>query len=404
MMKRIFLFGVAAVLVACAENPTQPVTQAPDRPKLTVLTPPGVNLLACFSGTTDPPAVPDYGGTCTLSADHKKAVLNNTSSDPDGDYSGVYSFDLTVYGQYLTDITELSYHYKGSIIPQLGNLSYNIPIDSDGNGDFNFWAFVDAANCGVKADATVKIVTAESCGIVAGSPGGTFYPNWAAFVAAYPGAKVENDVNYIFIVAERTGSEGPATWEVKDVKFGKTALICFDGPKDATIYGGLCTLGSDFMSATLDNSSSDPDGDYSGFYSREITGYGVFLSSLKDLSFKYQGSIVPQLGNLSYNIPIDTDGNTTTEFFAFVDVANCRGNNDGVVKASSVNITKDAACGIVAGSPGGTFYPNWAAFAAAYPNARVANGVDYIFMVAERTPAEPSAVWTVKDIKWGKKK
>jgi hypothetical protein len=401
-MKKLLLLAAVGALVACSENPTQPNNLNLPGPKVTVLSPGGVNLLACFSGTVD---AGGYGGTCTLSSDHKKAVLANTSGLPAGDYSGVYSFDGTVYGEFLTNITELSYTYKSmnspALIPQLGNLSYNIPIDTNGDGLTEFFAFVDAANCGVKSGATVNIVTAPACGIVAGSPG-TLYSNWPAFIAAYPNATVSLTDNYIFIVAERTGSEPSATWTISNVKFGKTGLVCFDGPRDNTIYGGLCTLGSTFKSATLNNDGTDAgnDGDYSGFYSKETQAYGLFLTNIHDLWYKYSGP-VPQLGNLSYNIPIDIDGGTY-DFFAFVDAVNCRGvaNSAGVY---TVNITKDVACGIVAE---GTLYANWAAFAAHYPNGRIANDLAnnaYMFVIAERTPTEPVALWTIYDVKWGAK-
>jgi hypothetical protein len=44
--------------------------------------------------------------------------------------------------------------------------------------------------------------------------------NWAAFVAANPGAKIATE-NFAFIVAERTPSEPAAVWTVNNVKFGK---------------------------------------------------------------------------------------------------------------------------------------------------------------------------------------
>ena len=48
----------------------------------------------------------------------------------------------------------------------------------------------------------------------------TPYANWAAFVAAYPGAKVATD-SFAFVIAERTPSEPAAVYTVKDVTFGK---------------------------------------------------------------------------------------------------------------------------------------------------------------------------------------
>jgi len=64
-----------------------------------------------------------------------------------------------------------------------------------------------------------------------------------------------------------------------------------------------------------------------------------------------------------------------------------------------VNIINDPACGIY--ENGSIFHANWAAFLAANPDAKVATDA-YVFIVAERTPTEPSAIWTVNNVKFGK--
>ena len=183
-------------------------------------TAPGLNKLLCFDGASDPDI---YSGTCTLNSKGAKgsATLDLSSGDPDGDYAGVYTLDSTVYGQLLTDITQMSYHYTGTITPSAGNLSYNIPIDTNGDGSTEFYAFVDAAQDGVHCpgvNGVVDIIHDSACVIYEG--GVTLRANWAALVAANPGAKVATDA-YIFVVAERTGAEPPAIWTVNNVIFGK---------------------------------------------------------------------------------------------------------------------------------------------------------------------------------------
>jgi len=91
----------------------------------------------------------------------------HNSSSPTGDYSGVFTLESTIYGQLLTDLTQLSYHYSGTIAPQPGNLSYNIPIDTDGNGTTNFYAFVDAFYC-PGTNGVVDIINDSSCVIFEG--------------------------------------------------------------------------------------------------------------------------------------------------------------------------------------------------------------------------------------------
>ena len=174
-------------------------------------TAPGLNKLQCFDGN---------GGTCTLSGPGAKgsATLDLTAAPQDGgSFAGVYTLESTIYNQLLTNITQLSYHYTGTIAPQPGNLSYNIPIDANADGTTDAYAFIDAFYCPGTA-GTVDIIHDANCGIYDG--GVTFYPNWATFIAAYPGAKVAND-QYVFVVAERTPSEPAAVWTVNNVKFAK---------------------------------------------------------------------------------------------------------------------------------------------------------------------------------------
>ncbi len=202
----VAVFGAIALMVASA----MPVTAGAP------LTAPGQNKLQCFDGTTDGFG---FSGTCTLNSGGAKgsATLNLSSSNANGDYAGVFTLDSNLYGALLTDITQLSYHYTGTIAPKPGNLSYNIPIDTDGNGTTNFYAFVDAFYCpGV--NGVVDIVKDSVCVIYEG--GVTPRANWAAFLAANPGAKVATN-NFVFVIAERTPSEPSAIWTVNNVKFGK---------------------------------------------------------------------------------------------------------------------------------------------------------------------------------------
>lgn len=180
---------------------------------------------------------------------------------------------------------------------------------------------------------------------------------------------------------------------------GQNKIQCFDGPSELTVFGGKCTLNSSGAKgpATLDLSDSNPNGDFAGVFTNTSVIYGAPVAGLSQLSYHYSGTITPSAGNLSYNIPIDTDGNGTTDFYLFVDAAqdglHCPGIN-GVV-----DITNDPNCIMYEG--GVTPRANWAAFVAANPGAKVATD-NFVFVVAERTPSEPAAVWTVSDVKFGK--
>jgi hypothetical protein len=200
------LIGLAAMTgVALAAGPAAPHG---------VPTAAGLNKLTCFDGTTDG----GFGGTCTLNSNGAKgsATLSLTSTSTTGDYAGVYVPSSVVYGQKLSDVTQLSYHYAASITPLPGDLSYNIPIDENGDGTTEGYAFVDAYYC-PGTDGVVNITTDVNCGIWYQ---GVEYANWAAFVAAFPDARIATD-NYVFVIAERTPSEPAATYTVNNVKFGK---------------------------------------------------------------------------------------------------------------------------------------------------------------------------------------
>jgi hypothetical protein len=209
-MYTVAAFGALAVMLAWA----MPVSAgAPS-------TAPGQNKIQCFDGVTDNVG---FSGTCTLNSSGAKgsATLNLSSTNPNGDYAGVYTLDSNLYGALLTDVTQLSYHYTGTIAPQPGNLSYNIPIDTNGDGLTDFYAFVDASDDGLHCpgvNGVVDIVKDSACVIYEG--GVTPRANWAALLAANPGAKVATDA-FVFIVAERTPIEPSAIWTVNNVKFGK---------------------------------------------------------------------------------------------------------------------------------------------------------------------------------------
>ena len=173
---------------------------------------------------------------------------------------------------------------------------------------------------------------------------------------------------------------------------GQNKLQCFSGTTDGGTYGGTCALqGNGAMGpATLNNSDSNTNGDYSGVYITNSGLIGQPLSSVTQLSYTYSGTVAPMPGDLSLNIPINTSGGTTTEEYAYVDAYYCPG------VGGHVDVVNDANCGIWFN---GVEYANWAALVAAYPDAVI---TDTPFMVAERTPSEPSAVWTINKVKLGK--
>jgi|ERR1035437_1108053 hypothetical protein len=210
-MKKLMFNAVTVAALAAALAVAMPAMAA----GTPVSTPPGQNKLLCFDGTTDG----GFGGICTLIGKGAKgpATLDNTDSNAAGDYSGVYIANTTLSGQLLSKVTQLSYNYTGTTVPTPGDLSLNVPLDTNNDGVTDLYAFIDAAydpGTGGRVDVIHDVV----CGIYVG--GTDFYPNWAALVAAHPTWKVATDA-VPFVIAERTPSEGPAFWTVSNVTLGK---------------------------------------------------------------------------------------------------------------------------------------------------------------------------------------
>jgi len=151
------------------------------------------NRLYCFSGTED-----GYNGTCTLTAGG--AVLDTTddNDNPNDNYAGVYVGNSKLEGRLIGDVDKLAFSYTGSPVVG-GSPRLSIPIDQNGDGTTEAYAFVDAVGCNDGA-RTVSIGNA-SCLV---SYGATTYANWAAFVAANPTYRIASDA-LTFIIADQPG-------------------------------------------------------------------------------------------------------------------------------------------------------------------------------------------------------
>lgn len=171
-----------------------------------VPTAPGQNKLMCFDGTTD--GVP-YGGTCVANSNGAKGSATLTVTTLSLDYAGVYTNDSTMYGQKLGDVRTLSFTYTGSD-PGAGAPRFSVPVDTDGDGDYDQYAFISAFYCNNGA-GLVDAINDPTCTIWMGSP----YDNWAALAAAFPAGRIAEDA-YVFVVADE-----PGTWTVSQVRFGK---------------------------------------------------------------------------------------------------------------------------------------------------------------------------------------
>ena len=173
------------------------------------------NPLLCFSGTTDgPQGGITYGGVCTINAGGTSATLNTTDGDPDGSYAGVYYAESDISGDLVGTVTGLSFTYSCTTAATCvtgGSPRMSIPIDTDGDGDTESFAFIDANNCG-QVGATSGTVN-QNCPVFFGS---TLYANWAAFVAANSTARIANDDQVPFVIADQ-----PFLGTVSNVQLGQ---------------------------------------------------------------------------------------------------------------------------------------------------------------------------------------
>jgi hypothetical protein len=162
------------------------------------------NKLTCFDGPSEKTI---YGGKCTVDK-YGVATLNNSGGDTDGEYSGVYLQNSNLVGKTIRTVNQLGFSYSGDAVTA-GSPRISLGIDTDGDGNWNEFAFISAFYCNDGA-RNVDVINDPTCTIYSGS---AVYANWAEMVAAHPDYRV----GYIpFIVAD-----DPGTWKVFNVKLGK---------------------------------------------------------------------------------------------------------------------------------------------------------------------------------------
>jgi hypothetical protein len=144
-------------------------------------------------------------------------TLDTMDGVVDGSHAGIYTNDSTMYGRNLGDVSRLSFRHTGSP-PTANSPRFSLPIDKDGNGAFDQWAFIHALGCNDGA-GLVDAINNQICPIQL--EGAATYDNWAALVAAFPNARIARNqyvLGLVFIVADQ-----PGIWKVDRVKLGNPA-------------------------------------------------------------------------------------------------------------------------------------------------------------------------------------
>lgn len=141
--------------------------------------------------------------TCTLVANNS-AHLDSTG----GGYAGVYVNAKRTNGKTL-DRVDFSFYWSGQ--PNGGAPRFSLPIDENGDGETENYAFLDAINCAGGTVTTNGTVSTESasCPVFYGP---FTYPNWDAFAAANPTWTISDAIPFVIV-------DVPADVIVSDVSF-----------------------------------------------------------------------------------------------------------------------------------------------------------------------------------------
>lgn len=193
------------------------------------------NPLLCFSGTTDG----GFNGTCTLTA--SGAILNTLDGDtnPNNAYAGVYYAESSLSGKPLATVTaSFSYAAFTGTTASGGSPRISIPIDEDGDGTTEFYAFADTLGCnnGSANNGTLSL-SDSTCQISYGGDAATHpgYANWALFAAAHPTWKVSDALPFVIV-------DQPGQWTVNNVQLGQGTDADVATNKDDCKKGGWADL------------------------------------------------------------------------------------------------------------------------------------------------------------------
>lgn len=169
------------------------------------------NKLQCFQGMGD-----GFGsnGTCVLT--ESGATIDTTDGDanPNNAYGGVYIQNSNLDGKLLSEVNKLAFSYTGTGTAG-GSPRISLPIDEDGDGTTEAYAFIDvlACNDGSSTTGTLDAINDPTCSV--SYAGQADSPNWAAFVAANPAYRVASDA-LAFVIVDQ-----PGDFTITNVQLGK---------------------------------------------------------------------------------------------------------------------------------------------------------------------------------------
>jgi hypothetical protein len=172
-----------------------------------------VKQLTCFTGQTEDPSG-IYGGKCSISKG--VATIDTTAvGNPAyvASYAGVYVPNTpSLSGKKIGDVGQLGFTYTGGPTSG-GSPRFSVPIDTDADGAWDSFAFVDTT-CDDEGTGTVDVIGDATCPTYIGSEA---FPSWASFVAAHPEYRIASDTP-AFVIADQ-----PYSGTISNVKLGRAA-------------------------------------------------------------------------------------------------------------------------------------------------------------------------------------
>jgi hypothetical protein len=128
---------------------------------------------------------------------------NDGDADPNNNAAFVFTTQNKLKGKKLTQVQRLDFYYAGGQ-PTGGSPRWSLPIDEDGDRLFDgSYAFIDVVGCH-DGDPYVGALRGDDDGSCSVGYGPTVYPNFSAFEAAYPDARIAQDKTP-FIIMDQPG-------------------------------------------------------------------------------------------------------------------------------------------------------------------------------------------------------
>lgn len=160
--------------------------------RLSILLALAVSIAIAVPALAAPPArLLTFGtGDATLTGLSSATLVNDA-----GEYSGVYLHAARTARP--IGSVDFSFSYSGTVAG--GAPRFSIPIDTDGNGTVEGYAFIDAINCGLVGEVGTDVATCQVFFL------NDVYPNWAAFVTANPTYRLPPG-SVPFIIADQPGN------------------------------------------------------------------------------------------------------------------------------------------------------------------------------------------------------